>query len=254
MTASEYKVFADQIAAEAKVENGIHRYFLMHRDRLWQTATHFNLWNLHSQSILEIGPFYSYTPFILKAQGNHVQVVEGDDPVVFPLQELYQARDIHFQLCDLAETFGPPAALQGTLPFADKQFNLICCWETMEHFNFNPVGFVRDLHRLLKPGGRAFVTVPNVAELENRLKLLIGKSIYMPVENFNDYHDFRSNRPFMGFHWREYNFIGGNTLWQRLSSCFKPKVSKSPRHSICKHSKTEINFRRPDNSNVTSPG
>ena len=204
MTASEYKAFADELAVAAKVDKGLHGYFLQHRDRLWQTASHFEIWKLRGQAVLEIGPFFSYTPFVLRQQGNDVQVIEGDDPAVYPLRELYQARGIGFTLCDLFESFGAPAARQTPLPFPDHRFDVISCWETMEHFNFNTVGFVRDLHRLLKPGGKAYITVPNVAELENRLKLLAGQSTYMPVESFNVYHNYNPHRQFMGFHWREY--------------------------------------------------
>jgi SAM-dependent methyltransferase len=74
----------------------------------------------------------------------------------------------------------------------------------MEHFNFNPVGFLRDLGRILKPGGRVFLTVPNMAELENRVKLLCGKSVGPPVENYNLFYNYSAAGRFLGFHWREY--------------------------------------------------
>ena len=203
MTLSEYKTFSDELAGEAKVENGLHGYFLQHRDRLWQTASHFNLWNLRDRKILEIGPFFSYTPFVLKKQGNTVQVLEGDDPAVYPLKPLYESRGISFTTCDLWESFGSPATEKHRLPFAENQFDLVSCWETMEHFNFNPVGFVRDLHRVLKPGGRACITVPNQAKLENRIKLLCGKGINTPIDHYNKFYNYVGGR-FFGFHWREY--------------------------------------------------
>jgi SAM-dependent methyltransferase len=204
MTLPEYKKFADGLAAKAGVENGMHEYFLLHRDRLWQTATHFDLWNLRGKKILEIGPFFSYTPFALKEQGNDVCVIEGSDPEVYPLKPLYETTRIEFTICDLFEHFGSPAPEKHRLPFADNQFDVIACWETMEHFNFNPVGFIRDLGRILKPGGRIFLTVPNMAELENRVKLLCGKSIGPPVESYNVYYNHFDAGRFLGFHWREY--------------------------------------------------
>jgi len=203
MNLSEYKLFADDLARQAEVENGIHGYFLQHRNRLWQTASHFDLWNLRNKSILEIGPFYSYTPFFLKAQGNDVCVLEGEDPVVHPLKPLYAARGIPFTTCDLVDSFGSPSAEKHRLPFTENQFDLVCSWETMEHFNFNPVGFVRDLHRVLKPGGEAFITVPNVARLENRARLLLGKGIGADIDSYNQYYNY-ANGNFLGFHWREY--------------------------------------------------
>lgn len=204
MTLPEYKKFADDLAQKAGVENGLHGYFLQHRDRLWQTASHFDIWNLRGKKILDIGPFFSYTPFVLKKQGNDVCVLEGNDPAVYPLKTLYETAGIEFTICDLFENFGTPSAEKKRLPFADDQFDVISCWETMEHFNFNPVGFIRDLRRILKPDGQIFITVPNMAELENRVKLLCGKSIGPPVEGYNHFYNYFDDGRFLGFHWREY--------------------------------------------------
>lgn len=203
LTLLEYKSFADELAQRAGVENGLHQYFLLHRDRLWQTASHFNLWELRGRKILEIGPFFSYTPFALRKQGNEVHVLEGDDPAVYPLRPLYEAQGIEFTTCNLFESFGSPSTGKHRLPYAADQFELVSCWETMEHFNFNPIGFIRDLHRILKPGGEAFITVPNMAELENRVKLFLGKSIGTPIESYNHYYNYAGGN-FLGFHWREY--------------------------------------------------
>jgi SAM-dependent methyltransferase len=203
MTLTEYRQFADNLAKQAQVVGGIHGYYLLHHTRLWQTASHFNLWDLHGKTILEIGPFYSYTPFLLEAQCNEVCVLEGDDPVVYPLRPLYAEKKIPFTACDLVDTFGSPTADKHRLPYGENQFDLVCSWETLEHFNFNPVGFVRDLYRVLKPGGLAFVTVPNVARLENRVRLLFGKGIGERIGGYNQFYNYAGGN-FLGFHWREY--------------------------------------------------
>jgi SAM-dependent methyltransferase len=200
----EYKTLADELAKEAGVENGLHGYYLLHRNRFWQTASHFGLWDLRGKKILEIGPFFSYTPFVLNRHGNEVSVVEGDDPAVYPLQNLYAAHKIEFRLCDLFETFSLPSIQKHSLPFPDNHFDIISCWETMEHFNFNPIGFVRDLRRILKPSGRALITVPNQCKFESRLKLLRGKSIATDIDSYNHYYNYSGEKRFLGFHWREY--------------------------------------------------
>jgi SAM-dependent methyltransferase len=158
---------------------------------------------LRDKRILEIGPFFSYTPFALQDQGNKVSVLEGDDPAVYPLEPLYHDRRIDFATCDLFRSFGSPSMKDHRLPFPDDQFDVIYCWETMEHFNFNPVGFVRDLRRILKPGGEACITVPNVAKLEKRIRLFVGGSIATPVADYRHFYDY-SGGVFLGFHWREY--------------------------------------------------
>jgi SAM-dependent methyltransferase len=204
MNPQEYKTLADELAKKAGVENGLHSYFLMHRDRLWQTASHFDIWNLRGKKILEIGPFFSYTPFVLKRQGNDVCVIEGNDPAVYPLQKLYTDCGISCTLCDLFDLFSQPSAEKTLLPFADNEFDVISCWENMEHFNFNPVGFVRDLKRILKPGGQVYVTVPNLCKGENRIKLFLGKSIATNIDDYTYYYQYSANSRFLGFHWREY--------------------------------------------------
>jgi SAM-dependent methyltransferase len=200
----EYNNFADELAKKAGVENGLHAYYLLHHDRFWQTASHFGLWNLRGKKILEIGPFFSYLPFVLGKQDNEVSVLEGDDPAVYPLQSLYAANKIEFSLYDLFDIFNSPATKKPSLPFADNQFDVISCWETMEHFNFNPVGFVRELRRILKPGGQAFITVPNQCKFEHRAKLLLGKSIATDIDSYLYYDNYFDGKRFLGFHWREY--------------------------------------------------
>ena len=73
----------------------------------------------------------------------------------------------------------------------------------MEHFNFNPVVFVRDLHSILRPGGRAFITVPNQAKLGNRIQLALGKPVRTLLADYFRFADYNCGE-FLGFHWREY--------------------------------------------------
>ncbi len=175
-------------------------YFGIHSSRLWDTGKHFDLWNLKGKRVLDIGPFFSYVPFALHEQGNQVSVLEGPDGVIAPLMPLYADRKIDVKVIDLFDVFQSIPAQERRLPYPDNHFDIVNCWETMEHFNFNPVHFVREIRRVLKPGGQAFITVPNMAKLDQRIKLLLGKSIRNPVSTFQQYADSR----FLGLHWREY--------------------------------------------------
>jgi SAM-dependent methyltransferase len=202
MTKTEYCALADQLAKEAGVENGIHGSFLLHRDRLWSTVSHFGLWDVKGKDVLEIGAFYAYTPFVFKANGNRVTVLEGPDPVVFPLKDLYARRGIDIVWLDLGEVFGNADLSKHRLAFDDDAFDVITCWETMEHFNFNPVGFVKEVRRVLRPGGIATLTVPNRAKLDYRFKMAVGRPHGEPVGSYYEYYNYGGK--FMGWHWREY--------------------------------------------------
>jgi SAM-dependent methyltransferase len=64
------------------------------------------------------------------------------------------------------------------LPFADGKFSVVTFSEVLEHLPVERVGFVfSELARVVRPGGILVVSSPNQASLENRLKLLKGKSI-----------------------------------------------------------------------------
>ena len=105
-----------------------------------------------------------------------------------------------------------------TLALADGQFDTILCWETIEHFNFNPVKFVRDLFRLLRPGGKVYLTVPNKASLQSLVGLIGGRGEHSLIESYFTFEDYESNgkKCFYGFHWREYSATELSALFARV--------------------------------------
>lgn len=54
------------------------------------------------------------------------------------------------------------------LPFADGAFAVIWCSEVLEHL-FDPAYALREMHRVLRPGGRLLVTVPYHGRFKNLL-------------------------------------------------------------------------------------
>lgn len=62
--------------------------------------------------------------------------------------------------------------LNGELPFEDRSFDYITCVEGLEHIE-NPQQAMREFLRLLQPGGHLIVSVPNILNVEERLKWLI---------------------------------------------------------------------------------
>ena len=74
------------------------------------------------------------------------------------------------------------------LPFADGQFSVVTFSEVLEHLPIEQANFVfSELARVIRPGGILVVSSPNQASLENRIKLLKGKSILdmpNPIDSF----------------------------------------------------------------------
>lgn len=60
------------------------------------------------------------------------------------------------------------------LPFADASFDRALCLDVLEHLTYEeqPRAFA-ELHRVLRPGGELFVSVPNLAHLQSRVQFLL---------------------------------------------------------------------------------
>jgi 2-polyprenyl-3-methyl-5-hydroxy-6-metoxy-1,4-benzoquinol methylase len=62
----------------------------------------------------------------------------------------------------------------GPLPFADETFRVAFAGEIIEHL-VDTAGFLEDVRRVLVTGGVLVLTTPNLASLENRVRLLCGR-------------------------------------------------------------------------------
>jgi SAM-dependent methyltransferase len=207
ITEPEFMATGRELSREAKVLDTLHQYFAGHCHRLYGTCARFGLLEKDLGEVLEIGPFYSYTPFLLRPNSRSFTVLEGDDPAAYPLKPLYEEHRISVRFVDLFDLFGPTPAASHRLPFGDESFDTLLCWETMEHFGFSPVKFARELRRVLKPAGCAYITVPNRASFQNMAGLVSGR---LELENINSYYTYEDyacdgKKVFYGFHWREYS-------------------------------------------------
>lgn len=62
--------------------------------------------------------------------------------------------------------------LNGELPFAGRSFDHLTCLEGLEHIE-NPQQAIREFARVLRPGGTVIVSVPNILNIEERMKWLL---------------------------------------------------------------------------------
>ena len=62
--------------------------------------------------------------------------------------------------------------LNGALPFDDRSFDYVTCLEGLEHIE-NPQQAIREFARVLRPGGKVIVSIPNILNIEERLKWLL---------------------------------------------------------------------------------
>lgn len=76
--------------------------------------------------------------------------------------EMFRLPDVEIKRGDLSLT----------LPYDDRSFDHVVCVEGLEHIE-NPHQAVREFGRLVRPGGHLVVSVPNILNVEERLKWLL---------------------------------------------------------------------------------
>lgn len=79
-------------------------------------------------------------------------------------------------------------------PYRTDEFDCVLHCEIIEHLLADPLHSLREINRILKPGGHLVVTTPNVARIGNVRAMVQGRSIYDPYSGFGPYG--RHNREF----------------------------------------------------------
>jgi 2-polyprenyl-3-methyl-5-hydroxy-6-metoxy-1,4-benzoquinol methylase len=84
-----------------------------------------------------------------------------------------EARGIHVDT-DQINVFDD-GQITARLPYADSSFDVVLAAEIIEHI-VDTLGFVREIQRVVRPGGAVFLSTPNILWWKYRLDLLVGRS------------------------------------------------------------------------------
>jgi ubiquinone/menaquinone biosynthesis C-methylase UbiE len=109
-------------------------------------------------------------------EGDHLDVGSGTGELLRLVRARYPLRSVGCDYTDkLAQVPGAKLDVvdlnQQPLPYADDRFALVTCIETIEHLeNYRQV--VREICRVLQPGGVAVFSTPNILNLRSRLRYL----------------------------------------------------------------------------------
>ena len=117
------------------------------------------------------------TAFALPTSGDHLDVGSGSEELLRLVRAHYP---FHSFGCDYTDKLlsVPGAEIQTVdlngepLPYSDNRFALVTCIETVEHLDYRAV--VREIYRVLQPGGVAIFSTPNILNLRFRLRYLLS--------------------------------------------------------------------------------
>jgi methionine biosynthesis protein MetW len=111
--------------------------------------------------LLDVGCAGGELAALLATRGWRVEGAEAEPALV----EAARARGVETRAVDLD---------RGALPWPDGAFDAAVAAEVIEHV-IDTDHVLAEIARVLRPGGALVITTPNLASLENRLRLLLGR-------------------------------------------------------------------------------
>ncbi|HIH26256.1 class I SAM-dependent methyltransferase [Candidatus Woesearchaeota archaeon] len=147
------------------------------------------------KKILDIGCFTGYLMDRLKKNNNDVFGVDISKNAV-ALAKKKGLRCYH-------------GDIDNGLRFNDKSFDIIVMGEIIEHI-FDTDKVIKEISRMLKDNGEVIITTPNIACLNRRIRLFLGKNPYIDIGVLND-----DNKTTASGHIRYFTFHNLKILLER---------------------------------------
>ncbi|QIF80619.1 bifunctional 2-polyprenyl-6-hydroxyphenol methylase/3-demethylubiquinol 3-O-methyltransferase UbiG [Brevundimonas sp. 'scallop'] len=180
-------------------------YFETHKKRFLQTLCNLPKATQGGMRAIEVGTY----GFFLKAMKD-IAGYDRVDGAIFESDTPYKIiqRSYSFDTDQTKFTLYNGNIEQECLPMDGEEYDLIIAPEIIEHMPLDPVGFMGELNRVMKFGGRLFLTTPNVSSIEN-----IHRILWRQVPN--SYYHYRSAR-ISDRHNLEY---GPDLMMQLMENC-----------------------------------
>ena len=79
-------------------------------------------------------------------------------------------------------------------PFPEESFDLVLCFELLEHMSSDPMHLMEQLNRVMRPGAFLVLTTPNSASWASLARVIIGKqpynfSVFLGVDGLVNRHN-----------------------------------------------------------------
>ena len=104
--------------------------------------------------------------FFSKMLGDFVQAQHGVEPA-----SVVSACDVAPEIFRYGRLECERIADDGKLPYQDHTFDIVCSLEVIEHVE-DQFAFCREIMRVLRPGGLAILSTPNVLNVNSRVRIL----------------------------------------------------------------------------------
>lgn len=118
-----------------------------------------------SARILDVGCYNGFNSFLFSQLGYQVTATDAVD--IATRQSLFEKSGIAFFFSNLNESNPFPH-------IPDSHFDVVLMGEVIEHILNHPLGLMRHVSRVMRPGGLLILTTPNPATVTNALRMLRG--------------------------------------------------------------------------------
>jgi len=118
--------------------------------------------------ILEVGCFLGRYCDYFKKQGHQCTGIDLSEEVILEGKKLFPDLDLRVTTGDMSSEFDA------------NQFDAVVASEVIEHV-LHPDEFLKQIHRVLKPGGQLLLTTQNSNAIHYRLRMLVGKFRWDPT-------------------------------------------------------------------------
>lgn len=146
--------------------------FIDHKDRYKKDLDVFNEY-FKGGKILEIGSNPFHITYCLKNLGYEIT---GIDVNPDPFEQFLEKHKLDIKKVNIEIE---------ALPFKNNTFELILLNEVFEHLMVDPIFVLKEINRVLKPGGILILTTPNLYAFHKILMFLSGRSINDAYDEFN---------------------------------------------------------------------
>jgi SAM-dependent methyltransferase len=152
-------------------------------------AYEYLLGHVRGKRVLDLGSGEGYGTDLLATQAAQAIGVDLAPEAVYHARNTYRRENLSFVYGDIYR-----------LQFQDESFDVVCSLQVLEHLR-EPELFMAEARRVLRPGGRCFITTPN--------RLVISPGSDKPVNPFHIFEfDDREFMDFMGRFFEEVEVLG----------------------------------------------